>query len=292
MSRLPFTKMHGAGNDYVFLDAFDPRTAAELAGRDLGELARRVSDRNFGIGSDGLIVLTPTRVPGAACAMAMWNADGSRGAMCGNGLRCLVKLACDHDRVAGDEVVVATDAGLRRASVTRDANGAVAIVRVAMGQVRCSVEARHFTAFGSTWALHDADAGNPHAVIFVADVEQAPVRELGAALQQHPWFAGGVNVEFVQVRTDGCLVQRTFERGSGETLACGTGACAVATVAVATGRVPGPHVAIVLRGGSLRVVVGRDGAAMLDGPAETVFTGELADPWARPLRAELREPRA
>ena len=275
MAGLQFTKMHGAGNDYVFLDAFDPATHALLDCHDFSVLARRVSNRNFGIGSDGLIVLAPARDRSAAFAMWMWNSDGSRGSMCGNGLRCLVKLACDHGRVQASEFVVETDAGPRRATALRAASGAVTGARIEMGLVTSEREPRLLEALGRTWSIHVADAGNPHAVIFVSDVELAPVDELGAMLQAHPWFRGGVNVEFVEARADGTLVQRTFERGSGETLACGTGACAVASIALSMGRVHGPRIRLQLRGGELSVIVQAAGSLVLEGPAVTVFEGEF-----------------
>jgi len=275
MATLPFTKMQGAGNDYVYVDAFAAPVRSLLDRQDLSALARRVSDRHCGIGSDGLIVLAVASTPDADCAMWMWNADGSRGAMCGNGLRCLAKLAFDHERVKATEFMIETDSGLRRANLTCTQDGRVVSVRTEMGKVFVEPEPRTVEALGSEWSYHAGDAGNPHAVIFVQDVATAPVVELGSILQKHPAFPRGVNVEFAHLANDSVLVQRTFERGSGETLACGTGACAVAKAGLVTGRVRGPRVKLRLRGGDLLVTCREDDSLVLEGPAVTVFEGEL-----------------
>lgn len=263
--RVPFVKMEGAGNDYVYVDAFE--VAFPL---DRGpEAARTWSDRHFGIGADGLIVLAQ----GAASPlrMVMWNADGSRGAMCGNGLRCLARLAFERGRIASRAFVVDTDAGPRACDLLP--GGAV---RTAMGEVRCGA-AIDIVLSGSAVRLVPGDAGNPHAVVFVDDVERAPVQTLGAALQTHASFPGGVNVEFVQVRSPDLLLQRTYERGSGETLACGTGAAVAVAAARASGRAHLGPVTVRLRGGDLRVV--GDGSSLaIEGPARTVFHGVIELP--------------
>ncbi len=266
MNKLAFTKMEGAGNDYVFIDAF-------ATGFDPGAgpaLARRVADRHFGVGGDGLIALVSSQV--AACRMMMWNLDGSRGAMCGNGLRCLAKLAFDHGHVRTRSFAVETDSGIKRV-VLLPAAGEVTAARVDVGRVLTDVKPRTFTHAGRPWTWLFCDAGNPHAVVFVdRDPEREALLEVGAAFQTH--VQGGINVEFVQALPDARLVQRTFERGSGETLACGTGACAAAIAAIATGRVPGPAVRVRLRGGELVVTQHPEGVT-LEGPARTVFAGEI-----------------
>lgn len=269
--RVPFVKMEGAGNDYVFVDAIRTPLPPERA----PELARAWSDRHFGIGSDGLILLQPGEGK-AVVRMAMWNADGSRGAMCGNGLRCLAKFARDHGHVRLSKFAIATDAGARGVVVVRD-DGAVAIVRADMGSVAVAAAAETVHVAGREVTLRAGDAGNPHAVVFVEDAETAPVAELGAALQRHPRFPGGVNVEFVQVLADGSVRQRTYERGSGETLACGTGAAVAALAAVAEGRLQGTEVTVRLRGGVLRALLG-DGNLVIEGPARTVFRGDVDVP--------------
>lgn len=261
---VPFVKMEGLGNDYLFVDG----VAGTLPLARAPALARRWSDRRFGVGADGLIVLL--RGDRAPVRMAMWNADGSRGAMCGNGLRCLARFARERGHVAVDAFDVETDAGVRRVVLLPD--GAV---QAAMGTVRVGAPQR-LMVDGRAVELTPADAGNPHATIFVDDVHAADVGGLGAALQRHPAFPDGVNVGFVEVLGPDRLRQRTFERGSGETLACGTGAAAAVAVARACGRVHDGDVAVELRGGLLRVLAAAAELAIV-GPARSVFAGVLPD---------------
>ncbi|MBK8099176.1 MAG: diaminopimelate epimerase [Planctomycetes bacterium] len=263
--RVPFVKMEGAGNDYVFVDAIAQPFPLGRA----GELARRWSDRHFGIGGDGLIALT--RGVDGGIAMQMWNADGSRGAMCGNGLRCLARLAYGLGHVRDRSFVVATDAGPRRVEIGDDA------VRTEMGAVLVADLPETAELGGVPVQFWRGDAGNPHAVIFCDDPEIAPVDRIGMAAQIHPTFPGGVNVEFVAVAGTAGLRQRTFERGSGETLACGTGAAVAALAACRQGRLPGPRVAVALRGGVLLVELDRT-PLVIEGPARTVFRGEIELP--------------
>jgi diaminopimelate epimerase len=267
VTRVPFTKMEGLGNDYVYVDGIDggvPLAAAPA-------WARAWSDRHFGIGADGLIVLL--RGDTARFRMAMWNADGSRGAMCGNGLRCLARFAADRGRTRERRFAIDTDAGPREVELL-DGD----LVRATMGAVRVE-PARRVRVGDRELELVPGDAGNPHAVAFVDDTEAADVHGLGAALQRHPEFPGGVNVEFVQRLADDRLRQRTFERGSGETLACGTGAAVAAIAARTAGLVHGDVTTVELRGGALRVV-GAAAALAIEGPARTVFTGEIEAPAA------------
>ena len=265
--RLPFVKMEGAGNDYVFVDAIRDAFPFERA----PELARAWSDRRFGIGSDGLIALR--RGERALVAMSMWNADGSEGAMCGNGLRCLASLARQHGHVAVDSFVVETKAGDRSVEIRRDRDGSLRDVVVDMGRVVVDTEPTIVTCAGRSLRVFRGDVGNPHAVCFVdGDLESFPVEAIGAELQQHAAFPGGVNVEFVRIETDGSLRQRTYERGSGETLACGTGATAAAVCAMQRGLVANDDVLVRLRGGELRIAR-RGSSLVLAGPARTVFSG-------------------
>jgi diaminopimelate epimerase len=265
--RVPFVKMEGAGNDYVFVDAIRDAFPFERA----QELARAWSDRRFGIGSDGLIALR--RGARAPVAMSMWNADGSEGAMCGNGLRCLAALAREHGHVAVDTFVVETKAGDRSVEIRRDRAGALRDVVADMGRVVVDTEPTIVTCAGHSLRVYRGDVGNPHAVCFVeGDLDSFPVEAIGAELQQHAAFPGGVNVEFVRVEPDGSLRQRTYERGSGETLACGTGATAAAVCAMQRGLVAGDEVLVRLRGGELRVAR-RGSSLVLAGPARTVFKG-------------------
>ncbi len=265
--RVPFVKMDGAGNDYVLVDAIrDPFPLQRGA-----ELARTWSDRRFGIGADGLIVML--RGVESSVAMAMWNADGSEGAMCGNGIRCLAVLAREHGHVDSDTFWIETKAGPRSVRIERDAHGATASVVVDMGSVTMAQKPTVVEAGGRLLEFWISDVGNPHATVFVDDMLQDfPVETIGANLQHSPWFPEGVNVEFVRVEPDGSLRQRTYERGSGETLACGTGACASAHCALQLGLVKGPAVVVRLRGGDLRVVQ-HDASLVLQGPARTVYSG-------------------
>src|SRR5690606_1620788 len=200
--------------------------------------AARLADRHRGIGGDGLILLAPSAR--ADVRMLMWNADGSRGAMCGNGLRCVARLACDEGHARGPVVSVETDAGLRRVELLPDAAGRFSAARAAMPGIAVETTPAELVVDGEVWRYHRGDAGNPHAVAFVdGDPEQAPVARVGAAFQRAAAFPDGVNVEFVHALPPDLLLQRTFERGSGETLACGSGACVAALCAILTGRLPG-----------------------------------------------------
>ncbi|MCA8964204.1 MAG: diaminopimelate epimerase [Planctomycetes bacterium] len=273
---MDFVKMEGAGNDYVYVDAL----RSDFPWSRAAELAVAWSDRHFGVGGDGLIVLS--KGERAPVRMTMWNLDGSRGAMCGNGLRCVAKLARDHGHVATDRFVVETDAGDREVEVfAADAHDpATCLVRTQMGPVVTGPAVR-IEILGRQLEFVPGDAGNPHAVVFVDDVEAADVAGIGAAMQHHVAFPDGVNVEFVQVVGPDLVRQRTFERGSGETLACGTGAAAVARAARQLGLVTGDEVRVELRGGLLRIQL--DGTSLaIVGPARTVFAGTIALPGREP----------
>ena len=260
--RLPFTKMEGCGNDYVYVDA----VAHAFPMARAGELARCWSDRHFGVGADGLIVLS--KAPDGALRMHMWNADGSRAEMCGNGLRCLARFAVERGHATAETFSVLTDAGAREVTILDGDD-----VRADMGRVTVA-SPRRVEVLGEVREFTTGDAGNPHAVTFVDDVEAAPVQQVGAAMQAHPDFDAGVNVEFVEVLGGDRLRQRTYERGSGETLACGTGAAVAALAARARGNIRGPAAMVELRGGTL-TVFGEGPNLAIVGPARTVFEGEL-----------------
>jgi len=265
-----FTKMHGAGNDYVYVDLLEERIGDPVA------LARAVSDRRTGIGSDGLILLGPSEH--ADISMVMFNADGSRAQMCGNGIRCLAVLARDLGRVAGDDVRIETDAGIKRAEFV--AGG----VRVDMGvpslepaslPVRLPGDrvVNHAVEIdGETFRMTCVSMGNPHAVLYVDDVAHFDVEHFGAALETSELFPERVNVSFCQVMDEAHVAQRTWERGSGETRACGTGACAVCVAGVVTGRT-GHTLTSRLPGGALRLEWDGSGPVFMTGPAVTVFRG-------------------
>jgi diaminopimelate epimerase len=268
MRRLRFRKMHGAGNDYVYLDGIDQDIRID----DAAGWAARLADRHFGIGSDGLILLA--RSDRADCRMVMWNADGSRGSMCGNGLRCLAAMARELGHVAAERMTVETDAGLRQAQVFADRNGRVIRALAGMGVLRFDPEP-HTVGLGAgviTW--YAVDAGNPHAVAFVrGDPEELALASVAREIERSGRFPDGVNVELVAVVGPDRLVQRTFERGSGETLACGSGATAAACAGLATGRLSATPVRVRVRGGELVIAQLEDGSWQLDGPVATVFEG-------------------
>jgi diaminopimelate epimerase len=280
-----FTKMHGCGNDYVYVDAWSERLP-----RDLAPLARRVSDRHTGVGGDGLIVIAPSRV--ADLKMVMLNADGSTSEMCGNGIRCAAKLAHDRGRARGRSLKVETGAGvltvdlLERAGEVVGASVLMGRPRLRPAQVPVRLSARGprlpltLRVGGRSLALLAVGMGNPHAVAFVDDPERFPVTEIGPLVEHHARFPRRTNVEFVARRRDErglpVLRQRTWERGSGETQACGTGACATLVAAVIDRRIRGRAATIRLNGGDLRVEwPGDEAEVRLTGEAVTVFEGAI-----------------
>jgi len=265
--------MHGAGNDYVYVDLFEEKL------EDAPALARAMSDRNTGVGGDGLILLGPSEA--ADVKMVMYNADGSRAQMCGNGIRCLARLARDRARAAGPFVRVETDDGVKTVELLEDGRA-----RVDMGVPRLdpkSLPARlegdravdhPLEVDGVTLRLTCVSMGNPHAVVFVEDVAAFDVARFGAALEHHALFPERVNASFVQVVDRGTVRQRTWERGSGETRACGTGACAVCVAGVLTGRT-GHEIASRLPGGTLDLAWQGEGKSVfMTGPAVEVFVGD------------------
>ena len=270
MKTLPFTKMHGLGNDYVYIDCFQPKVAALIAQTDLYQLARRISDRHRGVGSDGLVLIMPSEV--ADLRMRMFNADGSEAQMCGNAARCVGRYAFERG-MCGSLMTLETLAGIRQIAIHTDMHNRVEQVIVDMGVP--TVESHR-----SFWQRSDrdyvaVDMGNPHAVLFVrTSVDEVPVQTLGPQWEHHPDFPQGTNVEFVQLYNHNELYMRVWERGTGETQACGTGACAAAVAAMLT-RHAANELTVHLPGGDLRVR--RDeqsGKLYLIGPAEEVFNGE------------------
>jgi len=262
--------MEGAGNDYVVVDGIEHSIDEYTA----PALAKQLSDRHRGVGADGLIILAASAR--ADCRMLMWNADGSRGRMCGNGVRCVGKLAYDRGHVSSKTMTVECDSGIRDVELMLDERGEVTGARVDMGDVQVEQNPSAVELAGRAWTYHRGDAGNPHAVVFCEHgIDDIPVAEVGAAFQGLPEFPDGVNVEFVHRTDDGGLAQRTYERGSAETMACGSGAAVAALAATVTGRLPGPEVSVQLRGGTL--VITRDGSRLvMQGPARTVFSGEVS----------------
>ncbi len=270
-----FVKMHGAGNDYVYLDGFE-----HAIPENLPEVARKISNRHTGIGGDGLIVVEPTWQ--ADAQMRIWNADGSTAEMCGNGLRCVAKLLYETGHVRNDEIHIATDAGIRVAWPEIQ-SGHVGRVRVSIGEP--DLEAAHLpnpskletlrqeTLFEAVSAV---SMGNPHCVVFTNDLSDELIQEFGPQLEQHPLFPQRTNVEFVQVVSETEVQVRVWERGVGETQACGTGACAVAVAGSLTGQTE-RQVRCHLPGGVLDVDWTNDGDVHLTGPAAEIFRGEWTE---------------
>ena len=262
---MKFTKMHGCGNDYVYVNCFEETVVNPK------ELAIRVSDRHFGIGSDGLILIKPSDV--ADFEMQMFNADGSEGAMCGNGIRCVGKYVYDRGMTDQTRLAIETKAGLKKLLLYTE-SGKTVSVSVEMGRISVGQPAVLQTKLG-TYTCVPADAGNPHTVIFCEDAESVPVSRIGPMIEKHPAFPNGTNVEFVQDLGQNRVRMRVWERGSGITLACGTGACAAAAAAVGKGLCQrGEPVTMILDGGELKIMVSDDGSAVMTGPAEFVYEGE------------------
>ena len=257
-----FTKMEGLGNDYIYLNG--------LGGlpENLPALARSLSDRHFGVGADGLICIKSGRR--GDFTMEMYNADGSRGAMCGNGIRCVGKYVYDKGLTRKTCLTIDTDAGPRELEL-QVRGGAVAEVTVDMGEAGL-LPPMELEAAGERVIMCPVWMGNPHGVIFCEDPEQVDLERLGPLLEIHPAFPERVNVEFAGAEEDGLTV-RVWERGSGATLACGTGACAAFAAARRAG-LCGQRAKIRLPGGILEVEE-RNGDLFMTGPARTVFEGEI-----------------
>lgn len=258
---IPFVKMHGCRNDYVFIDNLRG-DYPQLEQTDLSALAIRVSDRKQGIGSDGLIVVNPATRPDTQAVMKMYNADGSEGKMCGNGIRCVTKLI--YEKFGKKDVYrIETLSGVKDCFVVEASDPQRFIVKVNMGRPSflpssipvlfddMMVLNEEFDVLDRTFKMSCLSMGNPHCVIVVEDLENFDVQRYGSEIENHEAFPEKVNVEFVQIK-NGDLFQRTWERGSGETQACGTGACAVGVIMMMGGIKKSP-VTIHLRGGELQI---------------------------------------
>jgi len=296
---MKITKMHGIGNDYVYVNGFE-ETAPDPAA-----LSRRVSDRHFGVGGDGLILIQPPEDANEAdCRMEMYNADGSRAQMCGNGIRCVAKYVYDHGICRRPTIRVQTDAGLRSLEVETDADDKVTRVTVDMGAptlTQRDVPARvtsntdepavevplEVESIG-TVTVTVVSTGNPHCIVRLGEhqplpktVDELPLAEIGRLFENHPAFPERINTEFIVTLSPTEFDFRVWERGSGETLACGTGACA-SVVAGMLGKWSDREVTVHLRGGDLLIRVDEDsGHIFMTGSATEVFTAELDDVWLR-----------
>lgn len=259
-----FTKMQGLGNDYVYLDC----TAGEP--EKLSELAKAVSDRHYGVGSDGLICICASQK--ADFRMRMFNADGSEGEMCGNGIRCLGKYVYDKGLTHKNSVTVETLCGQKTLSL-RVYNGQVAEVTVDMGKPEI-LPYRGIDVMGKHYTAIPVSMGNPHAVIFCDKIQELNLVELGPHFEMHPSFPCRTNTEFVEILNPERICMRVWERGSGETLACGTGACASLVAAIHSGRLQRQPTVVQLPGGDLSIDWATDDHVYMTGPAVTVFEGE------------------
>lgn len=274
---MQFVKMHGCGNDYIYVNGFEESV------RNPALVSRKISDRHTGVGSDGLILILPSK--SADFRMRMFNADGSEGKMCGNGIRCIGKYVYERGLTKSRSLTVETAGGVvgLQLAVKR---GKVATVTVDMGVPRLVgkdilvgakgkeiIEERRIALGGKVYRGHILSMGNPHCVIFVGDPDFPLFEAHGRTIECHRLFPSRVNVEFVRMNGRGRAYQRTWERGSGETLACGSGACAVATAAFLTGR-GDRTLKVRVKGGELVVSYREDGHIYLTGPAVEVCRGE------------------
>ncbi len=275
-----FTKMHGLGNDYLVVDAMKGAPPEDK----LAAISRALSDRHFGIGSDGLILVEPSRA--ADFRMRIFNSDGSEAEMCGNGVRLFAKYVYEHGLTRQRELEIETLAGIIRPRL-RVSGSEVTEVRVDMGEPRLRrseipmkgaeqerIVAERIRVLGQRYEVTTVSMGNPHCVLFVENVDRARVAEIGPAIENHDLFPRRTNVEFAQIVGDGHIRMRVWERGAGETLACGTGAAATLVAAALNGLSPRKAI-IHLRGGDLKVHWNQeDNHVFIEGPAEEVCTGE------------------
>ena len=276
---MKFTKMQGAGNDYVYVNCFEETVS------DPRQAAIQVSNRNFGIGSDGLILIMPS--DRADLRMRMFNSDGSESEMCGNGIRCVAKYAYDHGIVAKTEISAETGAGVLALQLFPGPDGTIEKVRVNMGLPHLTraeipmtgapdekVVAEELTVLGRAFKITCVSMGNPHCIIYVDDVEHFPVATYGPLIENNELFPRRTNVEFIQILSRNEVRQRTWERGAGETLACGTGASAVCVAGVLN-NVTERRILNHLSGGDLELEWSEEGSVFMIGQAVEVFSGEI-----------------
>ena len=275
--RMKFTKMHGIGNDYVYIDCF------EEAIKDPVKLAPIISDRHFGVGSDGLILILPSKE--ADCKMRIFNADGSEAQMCGNGIRCVAKYVYDHKITQKNPLTVETLAGVKTIQLFTT-NGKVSSARVNMGKpglMRSEIpmlgketqviDETLTISKGITFRITCVSMGNPHCVIFVDNFDKIDLPQYGTEIERYHSFPERTNVHFVRVHSPKEVTMKTWERGSGITLACGTGASAVCVAGVLNKKIERKILAH-LPGGDLELEWSEDGNVYMTGPATEVFTGE------------------
>ena len=275
---MKFTKMHGLGNDYVYVNCFEEKIDNPPA------VARFVSDRHFGIGSDGLIMINPSKT--ADFEMEMYNADGSRGEMCGNGIRCVAKYVYDYGLTDKTQISVETLGGIKYLDLTVE-DGKVSLVKVDMGKPELKADLipilsereqvidEPIEVDGKEYHMTGVSMGNPHAVIYVDDVKGLDLEKTGPKFENHERFPKRINTEFVHCIDRQTVEMRVWERGSGETLACGTGACAVAVSSILN-NLTDTQVTVKLLGGDLQIEWDREkDRVFMTGPATVVFDGVI-----------------
>ena len=275
---MKFTKMHGLGNDYVYVNCFEEKIDNPPA------VARFVSDRHFGIGSDGLIMINPSKT--ADFEMEMYNADGSRGEMCGNGIRCVAKYVYDYGLTDKTQISVETLGGIKYLDLTVE-DGKVSLVKVDMGKPKLEADQipiiseweqvidEPIEVDGKEYHMTGVSMGNPHAVIYVDDVKGLDLEKIGPKFENHERFPKRINTEFVHCIDRQTVEMRVWERGSGETLACGTGACAVAVSSILN-NLTDTQVTVKLLGGDLQIEWDREkDRVFMTGPATVVFDGVI-----------------
>lgn len=275
---MKFTKMHGLGNDYVYVNCFEEKIDNPPA------VARFVSDRHFGIGSDGLIMINPSKT--ADFEMEMYNADGSRGEMCGNGIRCVAKYVYDYGLTDKTQISVETLGGIKYLDLTVE-DGKVSLVKVDMGKPKLEADLipiisereqvidEPIEVDGKEYHMTGVSMGNPHAVIYVDDVKGLDLEKIGPKFENHERFPKRINTEFVHCIDRQTVEMRVWERGSGETLACGTGACAVAVSSILN-NLTDTRVTVKLLGGDLQIEWDREkDRVFMTGPATVVFDGVI-----------------
>lgn len=275
---MKFTKMQGLGNDYVYVNCFEEKIENPPA------VARYVSDRHFGIGSDGLIMINPSEV--ADFEMEMYNADGSRGEMCGNGIRCVAKYVYDYGLTDKTQISVETLGGIKYLDLTVE-DGKVVLVKVDMGKPELKSDLipiisenekvidEPIEVDGQVYHMTGVSMGNPHIVIYVDDVKNLDLEKIGPKFENHERFPKRINTEFVHCIDRNTVEMRVWERGSGETLACGTGACAVAVASILN-NLTDTRVTVKLLGGDLQIEWDREkNHVFMTGPAKVVFDGVI-----------------
>ena len=277
MPQIKFTKMHGIGNDYVYINCFTEQVD------NPNELAKIMSPRRFSVGADGVILICPSKM--ADAKMRMFNLDGSEGKMCGNGVRCVGKFVYDSGIAHKDTITIETLSGIKTLYIT-DKDGVAETITVDMGKAELSPEKipaiadcdtiidTAITVDGNSYNITAVSMGNPHAVTFCDEIESLNLEKIGPHFEHHEMFPQEVNTEFIRVIDESTLQMRVWERGSGETFACGTGACAAAVAAVLNGYCKhDTEITVHLVGGDLFITYKNDGTVFMRGPATKVFDG-------------------